>query len=204
MTFTIMAPKVVGSGVRLVQPRFGVNVHPSVPDGLSLSLYNMAGTTVQERVGSFIWAKVKPPAYQLGTDSQPLWLPFGQKPDTEPFRARRVKRLEEAADVQEVWMDDSPYNRVADEYTKVTVDQQFRSYLCYKPDGPDAIWAPLLRFDWLWAAVVQRTDLDDARTLWRQELAATDPPFGGPGLSGHPATELPTWTKNLEKDLAVQ
>ena len=91
---------------------------------------------------------------------------------------------------------DSPAVPVEDIMTVLTLNDQFRTYLMYRPEPP-SIWVPLLRFDWSWDASITRANPDDNSTPWSSFTAITSPVGGAVGV---PATDFPLWTRNAPQE----
>lgn len=79
--------------------------------------------------------------------------------------------------------------------TSVSVDQEFRTYLCYRASG-NAIWAPLGRYEWSWTATIARATPDAA---WGEVSGTASTPANAPVS----VNKLPEWTRNVNQDLAA-
>jgi hypothetical protein len=51
---------------------------------------------------------------------------------------------------------DSPHTSLDPEDQEVTVNDQFKYYLMFKPDTPDAIWVPIAKAEWFWSFQAKR------------------------------------------------
>jgi hypothetical protein len=86
---------------------------------------------------------------------------------------------------------DSPSTPLTSNLKKKSLNDLFRLYFMYKPNGADSIWVTLARLDWHWAGATTRTGASGNN--WTPPTGASndkDP-------SGTASTELPTWTDNV-------
>jgi hypothetical protein len=100
-----------------------------------------------------------------------------------------------AAGASATWSsNDSPSTPLTASLSRKSVNDLFRMYFMYKPDGADSIWVTLMRLDWHWAGQTTRVGAPGgAGNNW------TAPAGVGSDRnpSGIATSELPTWTDNV-------
>ncbi len=127
-------------------------------------------------------------------DSGGAWFLDGSAPydDGEPVSVT-------AQQYGDVATGDSPLNGIADDILRFSINEDFRMFLMYRPNGDDSIWVALREIDWGWTAIVAHP----AGTQWTEYSFESPPIIRGrcspiPGSCDTTptiidASELPEW-----------
>jgi hypothetical protein len=91
---------------------------------------------------------------------------------------------------------DSPKLHLADGLTKVTVDENFQTFVAYKPNLDHSVWIPLGYVDWGWNATAERPLLSSGlRGPWR--VAKPEAAYHGK-FHRLRTIEPPTWRGQIQ------
>lgn len=155
-----------------------------VKDVQTIKIDNVAVTTAGVRMVRAVPGTTKTsPDYHLDTDN-PYSLPNDYPPC--PGFPHKVAKGASFADTSTI---DTPSNPVqGNKYLKI--DRDFRYYVMYKPDTPEAIWVPVAKAEWNCHG---EANLDPATGKW--SLTGTS---GGITSAGAPTTEFPEFTSNCK------
>jgi len=104
---------------------------------------------------------------------------------------------------------DTPQNRaITDDILRFQIDEDFRMFLMYRPNGDDSIWVTLREIDWGWTAIIAHP----AGSLWTEYSFESPPVLRGkcnpiPGTCEATPTiidvsELPEWNDWFPNPLA--
>ncbi|HEV2533276.1 hypothetical protein [Phenylobacterium sp.] len=94
-------------------------------------------------------------------------------------------------------VNDSPGTGLHDDCIRLEVNEDFRSHLCIKADGPENVWMSLGHVDWSWSTTVSRPNVNAAWAVTAAAPAAPSTPvFIRDGAQ-------PTWTGNTRSLIAI-
>lgn len=153
-----------------------------IKDVQTIKIDNVALTTAGKRMVRAVPGTTKTsPDYHLDTEN-PYTL-AGDYPPSPGFPYKVTK----GGSFAETNTIDTPSNPVADK-TYLKIDRDFRYYVMYKPDTPDAIWVPVAKAEWNCHG---EANLDPKTGKW--SLTGTS---GGITSAGAATTEFPEFTSN--------
>jgi hypothetical protein len=84
--------------------------------------------------------------------------------------------------------DDSPASGVPGN-RRISVDDHYKMFLMYKPDGADSIWVTLRVLEWNWKGIATKTG-----GVWSMDAGSWFPTAPSQTIISSDTTELPVWT----------